>query len=222
MASPEATLREISQITSDLIEVGLSIDQNFPVLRDHAGGVRELGFGPAEALSQTLRNVPYATAYEALSESRAYNIRLIDGGLLQILYRFAKGDLTHHRLAFFPSPDLLEFQNNADVYELDEMYSDVIERNVVTTPLRFDFDRATFVEVDHPMSHLTIGQYRNCRIPVSGPMSPYMFANFILRAFYNTTYRRYSGEIREHAYDYVPTITPAESRFVHLQVRAAA
>jgi hypothetical protein len=222
MASPEATLREINQITSDLIEVGLCIDQNFPVLRDHAKAIRELGFGPAEALSRTLRNVPYAIAYEALRESRSYNIRFIDGGLLHVLYRFANDDLTHHRLAFFPSPDLLEFQNNADVYELDEMYSDVIERNVVTTPLRFDFDRAAFVEFDHPMSHLTIGQYRNCRIPVTGPLSPYMFVNFILRAFYNTTYRRYSGEIREHAYDYPPTITAAESRFVHIQVRTAA
>lgn len=222
MASPEGTLREINQITSDLIEVGLSIDQNFPVLRDRQGGVRELTFGPSETLSDTLRNVPYATAYEALKESRAFNVRMIDGGLLHVLYRFADGDLTHHRLAFFPSPDLLEFQNNAEVYELDEMYCDVIERNVVTTPLRFDFDRPAFVELDHPMSHLTIGQYRNCRIPVTGPLSPYMFVNFILRAFYNTMYRRYSGEIREHHYDYPPTITPAESRLVHIGVRAAA
>lgn len=222
MALPEETLREISQITSDLIEIGLCIDQNFPVLRSRAGGVRELGFGPAEALSRTLRNVPYATAYEALKESRAYNIRLIDGALLHLLYRFRNDDLSDHRLAFFPSPDLLEFQNNADVYELDEMYSDVVERNVVTTPLRFDFDRDAFVEVDHPMSHLTIGQYRNCRIPVTGPLSSFMFVNFILKAFYNTTYRRYSGELREHPYNYEPTITPAESRFVHIQVRAAA
>lgn len=222
MASPEATLREISQITSDLIEVGLSVDQNFPVLRDRPQNVRELGFGPSEALSQTLRNVPYATAYEALREGRAFNVSMIDGGLLQFLFRFRSGDLTHHRLAFFPSPDLLEYQNNAEVYELDDMYSDVIERNVVTTPVRFDFDRDAFVEMDHPMSHLTLGQYRNCRIPVTGPLSPYMFTNFILRAFYNTTYRRYSGEIREHDYDYGPTITQAESRFMHIQVRAAA
>jgi hypothetical protein len=61
MALPEETLREISQITSDLIEIGLSIDQNFPVLRSRAGGVRELGFGSAEALSRTLRNVAVYT-----------------------------------------------------------------------------------------------------------------------------------------------------------------
>jgi hypothetical protein len=222
MALPDDTRSEISQITSDLIEVGLCVDQNFPVLRDRSGTVREVGFGRADSLSQTLRNVPYETAYEALKAGRAYNIRFIDGGLLHLLYRFTNGDLSHHRLAFFPSPDLLEFQNNADVYELDEMYGDVIERNVVTTPLRFDFDREAFVELDHPMSHMTIGQYRNCRIPVTGPLSPYMFVNFILRAFYNTTYRRFSGEIREHSYHFEPTITPAESKFVHIQVRAAA
>lgn len=222
MASPEGTIREINEITADLIEIGLSVDQNFPAMRDRVGGIRELGFGASEALSQTLRNVPYETAYGALKEGRAYNVRLIDGGLLQLLYRFQYGELTHHRLAFFPSPNLLEFQNNPDVYELDEMYSDMLERNIVTTPLRFDFDREAFVEMDHPMSHLTIGQYRNCRIPVTGPLNPFMFVNFILRAFYNTTYRRYSGEIREHIYDYAATITPAEGRFVHLHVQPGA
>jgi hypothetical protein len=114
MALPEDTFREISQITSDLIEVGLCVDQNFPALRDRPGAVREVGFGPTETLSQTLRNVPYSTAYEALKASRAYNVRFIDGGLLHLLYRFAHDELSHHRLAFFPSPDLLEFQNSAD------------------------------------------------------------------------------------------------------------
>ncbi|QUS37809.1 DUF2290 domain-containing protein [Tardiphaga alba] len=222
MALPEAIAREIKILTADLIEVGLSVDQNFPSLRDFAGGIRDLGFGPSEGLSQTLRNVAYATAYETLKEGRAYNVRLIDGGLMQFLYRFRNDELVTHRLAFFPSPDLLEFQNNPEVYELDEMYGDVLHRNVVTTPLRFDFDRDAFVEVHHPMAHLTIGQYRNCRIPVSGPLSPFMFVNFILKAFYNTAYRLYSGEIREHAYDYVPTITAAETRFVHMQIGAPA
>jgi hypothetical protein len=222
MATPEATFREINDITADLIEVGLSVDQNFPVLRERGQGIREVGFGSAELLSQTLRNIPYLEAYEALKENRSYSIRLIDGGLLQLLYRFRDNELSAHRLAFFPSPDLLEFQNNPDVYEMDEMYGDVLARNVVTTPLRFDFDPAAAVEVDHPKSHLTIGQYRNCRIPVSGPLSPFMFVNFILRAFYNTAYRRYSSEIREHGYDYASTIFPAEANFLHLQVRVAA
>jgi hypothetical protein len=222
MASPEATVREISELTSDLIEVGLSVDQNFPTLRDRVGGIREVGFGTADSLSQTLRNIPYASAYEALKEGRSYNVRLIDGGLMQFLYRFKGGELSHHRLTFFPSPNLLEFQNNPEIYELDEMYSDVIEQNVVTTPLRFDFDREAFIEIDHPMSHFTIGQYRNCRIPVTGPLSPFMFVNFILKSFYNTTFRRYSGDIREHGYNFSATITPAESKFIHLQVRSAA
>jgi hypothetical protein len=135
-----------------------------------------------------------------------------------MLYRYQGIHILNHRLAFFPSPDLLEYQNNSDVYENDEMYGDVVHRSVVTTPVRFEFDRDAFIDYDHPMSHVTIGQYKNCRLPVAGPLTPYFFLNFVLRAFYNTPFRRFCGEIRERAYPFGDTITKRERRHVHIRV----
>ncbi len=73
--------------------------------------------------------------------------------------------------------------------------------NLITTfvpfPVRFDFsdDPERFIEVHHPYSHLTLGQFKNCRIPVCAPVSPFVFGGFILRNFYNTVFRKYSENI---------------------------
>jgi hypothetical protein len=42
----------------------------------------------------------------------------------------------------------------------DEMYAEVIMKNIVPFPLRFDFDSRTGVvrELEHPVSHLSLGQ----------------------------------------------------------------
>lgn len=214
----EHVRREIEELTADLITVGLCVDQNYPVLRREPEGIYVVGFSGLEGLSVTLRNIPYIEAYESLRTNRSYNIRLVDGGLLQMRYRYRDEDLLDHRLAFFPSPDLLEYQNNSEVYEMDEMYGDVIHRNVVTAPVRFDFDRDAFIDYEHPMSHLTIGQYKYCRIPVAGPLTPYFFMHFVLRAFYNTPFRKFCSGIRERAYPFPDTITPRERRHLHIRV----
>ena len=138
-----------------------------------------------------------------------------------MMYRFRSAIIVRHRLAFFPSPDLLEYQNNNELYDDDEIYGDIIQKNVVTTPIRFDFDRAAFIDYEHPMSHLTIGQYQNCRIPVSGPLDPFHFLNFILRAFYNTPFRNFCGDVREFAYDFESTITARERRHLHVVAAGA-
>jgi len=217
--TPEEVRSELESLTADLISTGLCIDQNFPSLR-RDGAVAEVDFGRKNDLSVTLRNIPYAESYAVLKATRSYNMRLIDGGLIQALYTFRENDLTKHRLAFFPSPDLLEYQNNSEIYELDELYGDVVERNIVTVPLRFDFDPDSAVDYDHPVSHLTIGQYRNCRIPVSGAIGPFYFLNFVLRAFYNTPFRRFCGEIGGGARKFPDTITVREREHMHVRVAA--
>lgn len=222
MATAEQIRTQIEELTADLISIDLCVDQNFPTLKAENNGIKTIGFGTLDDLSITLKNIAYADVYESLRENRSYNIRLIDGGVLQMLYTFEGAELIKHRLAFFPSPDLLEYQNNSDVYENDEMYGDVIFKSVVTSPVRFDFDRAAFIDYDHPMSHVTFGQYKNCRIPATGALSPFRFVHFILRAFYNTPFKKFCGDIREHQYSFPPTITASESKYVHIQTGAVA
>lgn len=207
---PESVLKEISDLTAELIAAGICVDQNFPSLRNADNGETLVGLSKSEHLSITLKNIPYSEAYGVLREHRSYNIRLIDGGMIQMLFTFRNDDLLKQRLAFFPSPDLLEYQNNSEIYDLDELYADVTARNIVTVPIRFDFDEANFVAGTHPKSHLTIGQYKNCRIPVSAPLTPYLFMEFVLQSFYNTPTRNIAGQIVATTPRFARTIDPAE------------
>jgi hypothetical protein len=145
---------------------------------------------------------------------------MVDGGLIQMLYTFQRGELIKHSLSFSPSPDLLEFQNNPEVYEEDILYAEVLLKNVVVTPIRFDFDTKVFCDYHHPKSHMTIGQYKNCRIPVSAPLTPYQLLNFILRAFDNTAFREYCLELKRRAEYFPLIITDLEQSLPHLRAFA--
>ena len=216
MGKPEETRDEIDQITAKLIELGLSDDQNFPILMDRGADKKDVVFERSENFSRVLRNIPYSDIYNELKRERDYNLSMADGALIQLLYSFEDDEVCRHRLAFFPSPDLTEYQNDPEIYESDLVYAEVISRNVVATPIRFDFDRDAFDEGDHPMSHLTIGQYHNCRIPVKSAISPFRFFEFILGSFYNTAFRNFRGEIAEIGTRHPTTIKAAEAIRIHI------
>lgn len=184
-------LKQINDITSKLIAVGLSVQQNFPSLKDEA-----IYISGNKDLSIALKNIAYSEIYEILEREKNYNIKMIDGALIQLMYLFDGEILKKYRLAFFPSPNLEEFQNNSEIYESDEIYADIINKNIVTTPIRFDYDPDNYKEIEHPKSHITLGQYKNCRIPVSLPITPNIFIDFILRNFYNTAHNKFSQNLK--------------------------
>ncbi len=171
-----------------------------------------------EDTSIFLKNISYGSMYAQIMERELFNILMVDGAVLQIQYLFENQNIKKHRLAFFPSPSLEEFQNNSDVYEIDELYSDIIMKSIYPSPLRFDFDLGAAIDLQHPMSHLTIGQYGNCRIPVAAPLSPYLFIHFILSAFYNTGYRKYCGNLKHFPQRFAKTITENEAAFIYIGV----
>ena len=219
MATVAAVRKEIYDLTGAMVEVGLSIDQNYPtekVVPGKAGGVTEITVPGSDEISAALKNRPYAETYDALKDKRAYNIRMVDGALIQMRYRFENNQLTKHVLAFYPSPDLIEYQNDPELYEDEILYADVIRKDVVTTPIRFDFDDVSFKEFVHPKSHFTIGQYKNCRITVLTAMTPFRFINFILRAFYNSPFLEYCSEWKGTAPDFPHSATPLERSHLHL------
>ena len=197
MSNFNTVVRKIGNLTSKMIEVGLCVDQNFPSQKlraSHKGTVNEITISGLEETSVALRNRSYLETYNILREKRAFNMRLIDGAMVQFRYRFRKDQVIKHVLSFLPSPDLLEYQNDPDTYKSDILYAEVIVKNTGTTPVRFDFDPESSIDYCHPASHFTVGQYKNCRIPVLGALTPHRFLNFILRAFYNTAYHEYCSE----------------------------
>ena len=145
---------------------------------------------------------------------------MLDGALLQMMYLFDNGILHRHRLAFFPSPHLEEFQNNPEIYLEDERYADVVARNIVPFPLRFDFDASERTSQNHlhPKSHVTLGQYENCRIPVTAPLTPVRFVEFILRNFYYTAFSQVVDKYPGFGGSFADSITQSERRMVHIVI----
>ncbi len=219
MASPADVYKQVQTLTADLVGISLCNNQNYPSMESYPGGYVKISFANTDNLSVVLKNRPYAEIYHELNRDNAYNLRMVDGALIQMMYRFQDGEIVAHRLAFFPSPDLLEFQNNAEIYELDEIYADIVMKNIVAAPLRFDFDSSddVFQEIHHPRSHLTIGQYLNCRIPVSSPITPFAFLDFILRSFYNTAHRRFCTELTAFGERFSRSITINECAILYIQ-----
>ncbi len=212
------TLSEINKLTAALVGVSLSNQQNFPSTHGDPDSNFEITVKNAEALTVALRNVSYVDIYNSLSEANCFNMKLIDGGLVCLRYRFEAGEVIEHCLSYFPSHDLEHFQNDPEVYLSDDIYADIVARNIVSFPIRFDFnaDEARYVDVDHPYSHLTLGQYQNCRIPVCSPVSPLAFGGFILRNFYNTAFRKFSNEIPAPGFRFNRTISANEQQIPHL------
>lgn len=220
MPKPEQVRQQMQQLTAELIGFSLCNRQNFPSMRDLGKGICEIGIGARENLSYALKNVPYHDVYIEMERTETYNIRMLDGALIHMMYRFQDDQLEAHRLAFFPSPFLEEFQNNPDIYLEDEVYAEVIMKNIVPFPLRFDFDcrEEVVIDVEHPKSHLTLGQYQNCRIPVSSPLTPHHFIQFILRNFYNTAYQKYSNQLSTYSYCFENSLTRREKVLLHIKI----
>ena len=216
--TPQQTLKQIHQLTEALVKLSLSNEQNFPTTQGKPRAAFEISVSTASRMTIALKNVAYRDIYEELEKARCFNMKMLDGALLALRYRFESGSICEHSLSYLPSPDLEHFQNEPEMYIEDEIYADVIAKNIVPFPVRFDFssDKKKFVEVHHPYSHLTLGQYENCRIPVCSPLGPLAFGGFILRNFYNTAFRKYSETFPTSKLCFAATITARERKIPHI------
>jgi hypothetical protein len=214
---------QLGEVISRAIEAGLSMKQFHPAFVQQ--GDKQL-LGHLANTSIALRNIKYSAIYAELEGNEQYHIKLPDGGLLVFQYTFdaALGSLLKHRLCFFPSPRLPTMEEAPELYEDELCYADILLERIVRFPVRFDFDPAQAKDVSHPQCHLTLGQFDNCRIPVSSPVSPYAFMLFVLRNFYGSALRRKSNVLRRR----VPrckaawTISPREMEVPHLVLWAKA
>lgn len=212
------TLKQLAKLTETMVGLSLSNEQNFPSTKGDLDGEFEITVSSASLMAAALKNVAYRETYAELEQARCFNLKMLDGALVTLRYRFRDGEVCEHSLSYFPSPDLEHFQNDPELYLSDEVYADIIARNIVPFPIRFDFsdDDAKFVEIHHPRSHLTLGQFKNCRIPVCSPVSPLTFGSFVLRNFYNTAFHKYSEKIPAARPLFANTITGKEREIPHV------
>lgn len=211
---------EINSIITVLVETGLVDDQNFAFIEQTHANTYLVRYSGNTQFGTTLRQVLYEDMYRDQLRDRAFNILMLDGALVQMTYVFESDRLIRHRLAFLPSPDLLDFQNAPELYSEELLYADVIDKRVVTVPLRFDYDArpGIAVPVTHPESHLTLGQYSRCRIPVTAGLTPHSFIRFVLSSFYGTSSQLVPIRLPSPKLRFNACITEPELREVHIGV----
>jgi hypothetical protein len=208
---------QIQRLTGDIIAAGICNDQNYPNMKELPHGGADISISNIET-NIYLKNVSYYDMYDEMHGLRAYNLKMIDGALILMQYRFVNEKLISHRLSFFPSPNLFSFQNEPELYLEDEIYADIVDRRVVAAPIRFDYDISAAVECTHPVSHMTLGQYKNCRIPVSAGVTPFVFLSFIIRNFYHTAHEKYGDKIRIYKDVFPGTILHKEKQLVYVKI----
>ena len=212
------TKKDLNALLSYLIERGIVDDQNFSIVRDCRDRKWEVSFKNAEHVSIAMKNTDYAKIHKEIMEKRSFNAKFIDGGLLQLQYLFEEDQLVKHRLVFLPSPSLLPFHDDPKGYLQDDLYIEIVSRRIVPFPLRFDFDLNAAQDVAHPACHLTLGDVEGCRIPVSAPLTPRWFLEFIIRNFYNIASYDFTSNLPSHRYHFPETITNRERRLIHVVV----
>jgi hypothetical protein len=216
------TKEALNTLLSHLIGRGIVDDQNFSKVRGLSNRRWEVSFDNDEHVSITMDEVDYADIHRELTEKRSYNAKLIDGGLLQLQYLFEGDRLVKHRLAFLPSPFLRPFRDDPEEYLRNELYLEIVSRRIVPFPLRFDFDVNAAQDVTHPACHLTLGDVKGCRIPVSAPLTPRWFLEFILRNFYSTDSNDLISALPSHRHHFDKTITAREQDLIHVMVPQGA
>jgi hypothetical protein len=100
----------------------------------------------------------------------------------------------------------------------DAIYVDIVSRRIVPFPIRFDFDAGSHKDVIHPKSHVTFGDIKDCRVPVTSPLSPRWFVEFVLRNFYQTEQHDFISDLPTHRVKLAASITDNERKLIHLSI----
>lgn len=216
--TPRRTCDQINALVRHLVEVGLADDLQYAFERKRAAV--QVTFDNSVYVVEALKGAPYEEVYELFAEERAFNLKLLDGALVQMEYLFVGKELAKHRLAFLPSPHLEPYERDPEIYDEDHTFAEIVGRRVIAVPLRFDFDSddGRHVEVEHPKSHLTLGEYQRCRIPVRSPVTPRCFMEFLLRHFYRTRDRDFTAAMPHLPGSFERCTTLAEEKTVHVVV----
>lgn len=211
--TPGAAVVQINRLLSPLIRTGLVVDPTFAHKRQTRSGLLEVTFPNAEHLAEALRSRSYLEVYDSLAGKRVYNAMLDDGALLQMSYLFSGSQLKRHRLAYMGAPQPLHA-----VSEPGPALQALRASNGPATVFRFDYDDQDHPGgTAHPKSHLTVGRTEHCRIPVSRPVTPSQFLDFVFRHFYPP-----GPEQPSFTDEFPPCLTPEERKITHVTIPSAS
>lgn len=148
---------------------------------------------------------------DILLENHEYNLLFYDKGIFQFEFEVYDGKIIKERFIFLKKQNKLWNKEEISLLDDDEIAEDWFSNEIgIPIIIRVDFDKHNYVELTHPISHMTINNYEECRIPMRGPISISKFVNFILNIFYND-----SIDAFESLYDEEITISDKECELLH-------
>lgn len=182
-------VEEYDDVLESLSRRGLLRDAR-PLIPFEYGRSTVLSWDRAPKLSYLFETFTSLDHYCTILDKQDFSICFIDGGVVQITYVVSNGEISSHRLCYFPCPFSFD-PKDLEHFALSELpatfTSDELRAEIrLVTPIRFDFDIDTLDE-RHSHSHITINQ-DSCRVPAYGPVSLGHFFNFILRYFYESEF----------------------------------
>ena len=218
MATAEAIAAEIRGLTVHLLDAAITRDYHWPTTRRHRS-MATVSFDNDQYIADAMKLGAYTRVYAHLAGGRAYNIMMLDGAIVQFMYRFERRRLTGHRLAYLPAADTRQLHDVFGKYG-DGHLTAVPDRRAVPVPLRVDYDVSDgrHRPRTHPKCHLTLGEHRSCRIPVSSPLTPCRFMDFLLRSFYDDGERGYANRLPKSRCQFLASIHTEERQIVHVVV----
>lgn len=221
----ECLIKQLTSITSLLYKISLcSYAPGVATFNETKNGKSRFNITIPHFNSGLLfADISYQEMWDTMNSSKQYTYKLIDGGLLTLMYSFdyQSEQLVNSRLSFFPCYNTPNFDDYSDDYNADLLYLDVLNKESYPSAIRFDYDpsRTAVKDIVHPSTHLTLGQFEHCRIPLLAPLTPFQFFSFIIRNFYHTCYQSWLSEtdsIINRDFVFKKTISDNEEKIIHL------
>lgn len=225
--TPNSIKNEITALIYKLTHIGLAVDQNLPSIIRKGRNIDIIWDGQTHLSVALKKNSDYNKIYEEIFKERNYSLRFNDGAIIQISYRFNGHNLISHRLVYLPNPlyhDSNEYNDIEIVCEEeggdDEDFFTPSNQSKIIMPIRFDYTTSGSQDIKHPMSHLHLGVFQDCRIPLNTPITPNIFIDFILRNFYSDVfYKNFLPSDFKFSKDFPVTITSGEEKIIHLNFK---
>lgn len=183
-------LSQVHKILDEISSKDLILDVNYPLQSGN-----KICWSSDTCLSAYFDVNDLYTLYKSFVKNREFTLLFKDGSLIQVFYEFDKKEILKHRLFYLNFTVIEAIKKNELEFDYDEPILDQIELLYEYTNdnstyldtkllqnigfLRFDYDRDSAIEIEHPASHMTINQER-VRIPVKKPLTPYQFFQFVL------------------------------------------
>lgn len=132
------------------------------------------------------RHLPIEKIMDILLENKEYNLLLYDRSIIKYQLAIRNGKICKERLIFIKKHNYLWTKDEINKKDIDDFGVDWFQEEIsIPIVIRIDYDSENYEDIIHPITHMTLSNYEECRIPMMGAVTLYNFVNFVLNFFYN-------------------------------------